>query len=82
MRHDLVLNDLVENDLRLNTDASPRIGFAAVADDLGAVDQRVIDRDRRRLQRSEDGRGDLTGRRVISKPVRLRVFAERINTGG
>ena len=51
MRHDLVLNDLVENDLGLNTDASPGIGLTAVADDRGAVDQRVIDRDRRRLQR-------------------------------
>ena len=58
MRHDLVLNDLVENDLRLNTGASPRIGLAAVADDRGAVDQRVIDRNRRPLQRSEDGGGD------------------------
>ena len=25
MYHDLVLNDLVENDLRLNTDAPPRV---------------------------------------------------------
>ena len=50
MRHDLVWNDLAENDLGLNTDASPRIGLAAVADDWSAVDQRVIDRDRRRLQ--------------------------------
>ena len=73
---------MFENALWRNTDAPPGIGFAAVADDLGAVDQRVIDRDRRRIQRSEDGSGDLTGRRVISKPVRLRVFAERINSGG
>ena len=43
IRHDLVLNDLVENDLRLNTDASPRIGFAAVADDVGAVHLGRID---------------------------------------
>ena len=82
MRHDLVLNDLAENDLGLNTDASPRIGLAAVADDRVTVHLDRIDRNRRRLQRSEDGSGDLTGRRVISKPVRLRVFAERINTGG
>ena len=27
MYHDLVLNDLVENDLRLNTDAPPHICF-------------------------------------------------------
>ena len=58
MRHDLVVNDLAENDFWLNTDAPPGIGFAAVADDRGAVDQRVIDRDRRRLQRSEDSGGD------------------------
>ena len=82
MRHDLVLNDLVENDLRLNTDASPRISFTTVADDVGTVHLLRVDRDRRPLQRGEDGGGDLTARRVISKSVRLRVFAERINTGG
>ena len=62
MRHDLVVNDLAENDFWLNTYAPPGIGFAAVADDRSAVDQRVIDRDRRRLQRSEDGGGDALGR--------------------
>ena len=62
MRHDLVVNDLAENDFWLNTDATPRVRFAAVSDDRGAVDQRVIDRDRRRLQRSEDGGGDALGR--------------------
>ena len=62
MRHDLVVNDLAENDFWLNTDATPRVGLAAVADDRGAVDQRVIDRDRRRLQRSEDGSGDALSR--------------------
>ena len=82
MRHDLVLNDLVENDLRLNTDASPRIGFAAATDDGVSVHLFRIDRNRCRIQRGEDGGSDLTGRRVISKSVRLRVFAERINTGG
>lgn len=82
MYHDLVLNDLVENDLRLNTDASPWVGLTAVADDCISVHLPCIDRNRRPLQRSEDGSGDLTGRRVISKSVRLRVFAERINTGG
>ena len=51
MRHDLVVNDLAENDFWLNTDASPWVGLTAVADDRGAVDQRVIDRNRRRLQR-------------------------------
>ena len=64
MRHDLVVNDLAENDFWLNTYAPPRVGFASVADDRSAVDQRVIDRDRRRLQRSEDGGGDALSRRA------------------
>ena len=43
MRHDLVVNDLAENDFWLNTDATPRVGFAAVADDLGAgVDENAV----------------------------------------
>ena len=49
MRHDLVLNDLAENDLGLNTDASPRIGLAAVADDRVTVHLLRVHRDRRRL---------------------------------
>ena len=64
MRHDLVVNDLAENDFWLNTYASPRVRFAAVSDDRGAVDQRVIYRDRCRLQRCEDGIGDLICRRA------------------
>ena len=58
MRHDLVLNDLVENDLRLNTDASPRIGFAAATDDGVSVHLFRIDRNRCRIQRRNDGCGD------------------------
>ena len=81
-RHDLAENDFCENDLDRNTDASPWIGFAAGADDFCAVHLLRVNRNRRALQRGEDGGGDLTGRRVISKSVRLRVFAERINTGG
>ena len=43
MRHDLVVNDLAENDFWLNTYASPRVRFAAVADDVGAVHLGRID---------------------------------------
>ena len=50
MRHDLVVNDLAENDFWLNTDAPPRVRFAAVADDFGAVHLLRIDRDRCRLK--------------------------------
>ena len=64
MRHDLVLNDLAENDLGLNTDASPGIGFATISDDVSAVHLFRINRNRRRLQRSEDGSGDALGRRA------------------
>lgn len=31
--HEVSANDFAENDLRRNTDAPPRIGFTAVADD-------------------------------------------------
>ena len=70
MRHDLVVNDLAENDLRLNTSASPRVRFAAVADDVGSVHLLRIDRNRRRLQRCEDGGGDgLGGGAIWSHPI-------------
>ena len=49
MRHDLVVNDLAENDFWLNTDASPRICFASVADDVSAVHLFRINRNRCRL---------------------------------
>ena len=76
MRHDLVVNDLAENDFWLNTDATPRVGFAAVADDRGAVDQRVIDRDRRRLQRSEDCRRDALSRGAVDNWVNRSGMAD------
>ena len=64
MRHDLVVNDLAENDLGLNTDASPWVGLTAVADDCISVHLPCIDRDHRRLQRGENGSGDALGRRA------------------
>ena len=59
MRHDLVVNDLAENDLGLNTDAPPWVSDRAVAGHGCAVHLPCINRNRRRIQRSQYRSGDV-----------------------